>query len=114
MFSYGFKHALQLRGLESSGGSTSEVNGIHFPFEYSAHLVRGVLCIGNIAADAVHVALEYSPRKHIGREIAVAAFRAAERHRNVYAEGHSIHYPTRKSFHPPRVLGHLFEVPCWK
>ncbi len=46
----------------------------------SAAVCRRIL---DVVTNSIHIALEYRPRKHVRGEVAVAALRAAERHRNV-------------------------------
>ena len=42
----------------------------------------------NVAADAVHILLEHGLREHVRGKVAVAALRAAERHRDVDPQAH--------------------------
>ncbi len=74
---------LQLSGLEDGGSAAAEIDRIHLMLELSTHLLRGLRSARHVGAHSLHIALKNGARKHVGREIAVAALRLAERHRNV-------------------------------
>ena len=97
-------------------------------FDAPADFLRELRRMGDVRADAIYVALKDDARKNIRGEVAVTAFRAAERHGDVDSQGHRLIIPPAGGasstfadgrsaphsnvFHPAACLGHLFKVPC--
>src|ERR1035438_5695408 len=90
--------SLQLKSVEHRRRSTAEINRVDFLLDPPAHLFRSSRCIADVRTHAIHIAPKDSPRKYGRREVAVAALCAAERNRDVDAQGHCSDYPTLAPF----------------
>src|SRR5579863_10248302 len=84
-----FKQLPKLRLTKNVGGATAEINRIELWRKDRAQSACERLAACHISTDAVNVTLHSLFRKNIRCEIAVAAFRAAEGHRNIGPERHS-------------------------
>jgi len=83
------KDPLQLIEREYRGRPSAQVNRVHLTFNPPANFFRGSRGALNVGTYPVHIAFKHSAREHVGREVAIAALGAAERNRNVDAQGHS-------------------------
>src|SRR5216683_2573434 len=92
------KDLLQLIGRENCRRPSTQVDGVRVALSLPTNFLCDPRGVFNVTTYAVHVALKQHPREHIGGEVAITALGAAERNRNVDAEGHSPDYPTPKRF----------------
>jgi hypothetical protein len=84
----GDKQAPQLIYIQYGGGAAAQVHGVDIPVEVSGHLFSRLASTYHVRTDAVHVALKNGAGEDIGGEVAVTAFGAAERHRNIQTQRH--------------------------
>ena len=91
------KQSFQLRYIEYGRCATAEEDGIHGGFVHAAHLSGEFTGVIDVRNHAFHVALEHGAGEDVRGEVAVAAFGAAEWHRDVEAQGHVTNYPTSRN-----------------
>ena len=83
---------LQLRRLQQSRSSTTEINRIRLALDHSTHLRHTLLEALYVFADAIDIASEHRLREHARGEVTVAAFGFAERNRDVDPQRHLLDY----------------------
>src|SRR6185503_12712026 len=91
------KQSLQLRYIEYGRCAAAEEDGIHCGFVHAAQLSGEFVGVMDVLNHTFHVALEHGAGEDVRGEVAVAAFGAAEWHRDVEAQGHVTNYPTSRN-----------------